>query len=58
MIEYGKTRFLGVLEAKGSKINIVALQLTKMVQKEDHDDALIWSINLISTWAIHSYLII
>ena len=54
----GRTRILWSLEVFGPLINIVALQLSNLVQNEDHDDALTWSINLSSTWARLSYLVI
>ena len=58
VFNYGRTMILGVLEAKRSKLKIVALQLTKRVQNQDHDDALTWGIHLSSTWARQSYLVI
>ena len=54
----GRTTILWILDGNGPLINIVALQLSNVVQNEDHDDALTWSINLSSTWAMQSYLII
>ena len=58
MIDQGKTTMLGVLEVNRSKLNIFALQLTKRVQNQDHDDALTWGIHLSPNWARLSYLVI
>ena len=58
VFNYGRTMILVVLEAKRSKLNIVALKLIKRVQNQDPDDALTWGIHLSSTWARLSYLVI
>ena len=39
---------LEVLRGNGPSFTAVASQLTEMVQKLEHDDALTWSINLSS----------
>ena len=54
----GRTTVLGSLRRNGSRFNIVALQVSKMVQKLEHDDALTWSINLSSNWARQSHLVL
>ena len=47
-----------VLRGNGPRFTTVASQLTKMVQKLDHDGALTWSVNLRSNWARLSHLVI
>ena len=49
---------LEVLRVNGSRFTAVASQLTKMVQKLDHDGALTWSVHLSSDWAKLSHLIL
>ena len=49
---------LEVLRVNGSRFTAVASQLTKMVQKLDHDGTLTWSVNLSSNWAKLSHLVI
>ena len=55
---YGGTMILEVLRGNGPSLTAVASQLTKMVQKLEHDDALTWSINLSSNFARQRYLAI
>ena len=46
VFSYGGTMILEVLRGNGPRFTAVASQLTKMVQKLDHDGALTWSVNL------------
>ena len=54
----GSTTVLGNLGRNGPIFTAVASQLTKMVQKLDHDGALTWSVNLSSNWARKSHLVL
>ena len=49
---------LEVSRVNGSIFTAVASQLTKMVQKLDHDGALTWSVHLSSSWAKLDHLVI
>ena len=53
-----RTFILVTLRRFGPIVDIVALQLTKMVQKLEHDDALTWTINLRSNWARQGNLVL
>ena len=54
----GRTRILWSLEGFGPLINIVALQLSNLVQNEDHDGALKWRSHLSWNLAWQGYLVI
>ena len=58
VISLGRTTMLGSLAGNGPRFNAVASQLTKMVQKLEHDDALTWSVNLGSNWVRHGHWVI
>ena len=49
---------LEVLRGNGPRFTAVASQLTKMVQKLDHDGALTWNVNWSSNWARQSHLVL
>ena len=58
VFSYGGTMILEDLRGNGPSFTAVASQLTKMVQKLEHDDALTRSINLSSNWASQGHLVV
>ena len=54
----GRTTVLESLGRNGPIVTAVASQLTKMVQKLEHDGALTWSVHLSSNWAKLDHLVI